>query len=104
MTPSMTPLVSTGAGALAPTLCDAALTRLWFHDKMIKAVAVRHVQVSPASLKEKIVEPVLIMKTASCLLALAALEGLAMVGIRFIGNPRRRPRRMLHHGVFVRLR
>jgi hypothetical protein len=32
-------------------------------------------------------EPVLIMKTASVLLALAALGGLAMAGIRFGGKP-----------------
>ena len=32
-------------------------------------------------------EPVLIMKTASVLLAIAALGGLAMAGIRFGGKP-----------------
>lgn len=32
-------------------------------------------------------EPVLMMKTASVLLALAALGGLAMAGIRFAGKP-----------------
>ncbi len=32
-------------------------------------------------------EPVLIMKTASCLLAVAALGGLTMAGIRFGGKP-----------------
>jgi hypothetical protein len=32
-------------------------------------------------------EPVLIMKTASALLALAALGGLSMAGIRFAGKP-----------------
>jgi hypothetical protein len=32
-------------------------------------------------------EPVLIMKTASVLLALAALGGLSMAGIRFAGKP-----------------
>ena len=40
MTPSVTPLVSTGAGAPAPTVYDAALTRLWFHDTMSKQVVV----------------------------------------------------------------
>ena len=32
-------------------------------------------------------EPVLIMKTAVCLLALAALGGMTMAGIRFAGKP-----------------
>ena len=32
-------------------------------------------------------EPVLMMKTASCLLAIAALGGLTMAGIRFGGKP-----------------
>ena len=32
-------------------------------------------------------EPVLIMKTASCLLAIAALGGLTMAGIRLVGKP-----------------
>ena len=32
-------------------------------------------------------EPALIMKTASCLLAIAVLGGLTMAGIRFNGKP-----------------
>jgi hypothetical protein len=32
-------------------------------------------------------EPVLMMKTASCLLAITALGGLTMAGIRFAGKP-----------------
>ena len=40
MTPSMTPLVSTGAGAPAPTRHDVALTSLWFHHTISKPVAV----------------------------------------------------------------
>ena len=40
MTPSMAPLVSTAAGAPAPTTYDAALTSLWLHDTMSKDVAV----------------------------------------------------------------
>jgi hypothetical protein len=54
---------------------------------MIKEFAIRHLQVSLASLKEKIMEPVLIMKTASCLLTIAALGGLTMAGIRLTGKP-----------------
>jgi hypothetical protein len=60
---------------------------LWLHDRIIREIAVRHVHVSPAFLKEKIMEPVLIMKTASCLLAIAALGGLTMAGIRLFGKP-----------------
>jgi hypothetical protein len=66
---------------------DAALTSLWLHDRISREIAVRHVHVSPAFLKETIMEPVLIMKTASCLLAIAALGGLTMAGIRLIGKP-----------------
>jgi hypothetical protein len=43
-------------------------------------------QTTPGN-EESPMEPVLIMKTASALLAIAALGGLTMAGIRFAGKP-----------------
>src|SRR6185295_7653157 len=37
--------------------------------------------------RSETMEPLLIMKTASCLLAIAALGGLTMAGIRYSGKP-----------------
>jgi hypothetical protein len=64
-----------------------ARTRVQIHDRITKGFATRGLQMSIASVKEKIMEPALIMKTASCLLAIAALGGLTMAGIRFSGKP-----------------
>ncbi len=48
---------------------------------------IRSRDMSDRSDKEKITEPVLIMKTASIVLAIAALGGLTMAGVRFGGKP-----------------
>ena len=58
-------------------------------------------RVSDESDKEKKMEPVLIMKTASVLLALAALGGMTMAGILFSGKPQPPTWLAMAHGLLA---